>query len=200
MDEPRLELGEVEVAVDIALARPAEAQRIDDAVVVELVADDGGVGGHQLRQQSHHRRIGGAVNHRRLAPMKRGEALFERAMRRPGAADEAHGARPGAEALDRALFRGANLTLERQAEIGIGVHAQEGLVALALDENARSAAGRGRQDAAYNGLLALAAALLLEFCQFGEQDSFDPIVRHGATPRRRFESMYRSELRSELLQ
>ena len=56
---------------------PREADRVDDAVVVELVGDEGGLGAHQRHEGADHRRVGGGEDHRRLAAVEAGETLLE---------------------------------------------------------------------------------------------------------------------------
>jgi hypothetical protein len=52
LSEAALEVVDVEVTVDVLLAGPRQGDRVDDAVMVEFVADDGGLVGYKRRQPS----------------------------------------------------------------------------------------------------------------------------------------------------
>ena len=124
LGEVALELVEIEVAVDALIGRARERDRIDDAVVIERIADDGGLVRDELRQHTHDGRIGRAEQHAGFAPVKLREPPLERDVRRPRAADEAHRARPGAVASNRLLLGGEHARIQRQPEVAVGVHAQ----------------------------------------------------------------------------
>ncbi len=71
-------------------SRPAcQRGRVDDAIAVELVADDHGLIGHQRRQDAHDRRVGRAEQHGAGAAVECGQALLQGEVRLRSAADEA---------------------------------------------------------------------------------------------------------------
>ena len=120
-----LQLVVVEVRIDALLGRARQRDGVDDRVVIERVADHRRLVGDERREHAHHRRVGGAEQHAGLAPVEGGEPRLQLHVRRPGAGDEAHGARPDAVAAHGLLLGLHHARRKRQSEIAVGVHAQE---------------------------------------------------------------------------
>ena len=97
----------------------------------------------------------------------------------PRAADEAHRARPRAVAAHGLLVGRDHAGIEREAQIAVGVHAQERLLAAARDEEARALAARRRHHADGDGLGAFQPPLAPELLELGLQQRRQPVRRHG---------------------
>jgi len=118
----------------VPVPRAGESDGSDDAVVIELVAQDGGAGREEGRQDAHHRRIGRAEGHGCLALVEACQSLLELDVGREGAADEAHRAGADAEPVDRILFgrddlrphRGRGVVVEVDPLHGFGCQGASG--------------------------------------------------------------------------
>src|SRR6516165_12275531 len=75
--EPKrsLELAHVEMFVDVLLGWPSKRGSIDDAVVIEFIADHRRLIGHEGRDEAHHRGIGREYS---MAPGRRWKAARRR--------------------------------------------------------------------------------------------------------------------------
>ncbi len=180
--ETRLQFREVEMTIDVPLARPRQADRVYNGVVIELVADDRSLRSDQGRQEPHHARVGRAEQHGRRSPMKGCERPLESQMRSPGAADEAHCAGTRPVVSDGGMLGGDHLVPQRKAQISIRIHPQERLVALALDQDARTATAARRQHSSNDGFVTFAAPFRLEPLELAKENRFNSFVRHRLFP------------------
>ncbi len=181
--ELAVEIGDVVMAIDPFLLRPRETDRVDDAVVVELVRDDRGLRGHQRREDTDHRRVGRRKDQRRLAAMERGEPRLERDVRRVGAADEAHRTRARAEPPRRGFFRRHHLEAQVHAEVVVGVHLQVAALAAAGEAVARSEALRGRHHVDDDPLVPFRIAPRVEGLELASESDQKAVVGHGVLSR-----------------
>ncbi len=146
--------------------------------MVELVADDGRLGGQQRRQHPHRGGVGGAEDHPRLAAVEAGQPALELDVLGVGAADEAHRAGAGAQPARRLLLGRHHLGAQRHAQIAVGVHAQEGALALAGEQEPRSALTGRRLDAGDDVFRPLGGAAGLELGELGGQHPVQSIAGH----------------------
>src|SRR5690606_10587940 len=182
--ECALEVGNVVVAVHELPGGSRESHRVDDAVVVQLVADENGPLGRQRHDRAEHRRVGGAEAPGGLAPRQLGQAPHERDARLVAYADEAHGAGSGAPG-GRGLFLGFDdLGNQRQAQVGVGVHPEELALALSLEPEARAALTRRRNDFDDDRFSTLRGARLLELRNVLRECVVQSIERHTGLRRK----------------
>ena len=179
--EPKrsLELAYVEMFVDVLLGGSSKRDRIDDAVVIEFIADHRRLIGHEGRDEAHHCGIGRRVQHGGRTTVEGSETPLQRDMRRPGSADEAN--RAGASAIGggRPLLGLDDLGAQRHAEIVVGIHAQEWGVSLTLNEIARAVDVTPRHDAADHAFPALETSALRHFVKPSGQNTYQSVGRHG---------------------
>ena len=143
--EATLKLAHVEVLVDVLFGWSRQRDRVDDAIMVEFVADDRGLVGDERRDYAHDRGISRGEQHSRRPGVEGREPPLQRDVRRPCSADEAH--RAGADAIARGgrFLRRDHFRAQRHAEIIVGIHAQERRLALAFDEISWTAIVAGGQ-------------------------------------------------------
>jgi hypothetical protein len=165
--ERGLERGQVQMRVDIPLGGPRQTDRVDDAVVIELVADHRGLFGDQRRKDAHHGGVGRAPDHGGRPLVEARELALELDVRLPGTADEADSAGSGAVATGSRLLGRNDGRLARHPEVAVRIHAQEGARALAGDAVARTPPFGGRDDFGEDGLPALARPRRLELGELG---------------------------------
>ena len=178
------ELGHVVVAVDRLRLGPGQAHGVDDAVVVQLVADHHGLVRDQVRQHPHDGGVGRAVGHGGLAAVEGGQAPLELHVGAVGAADEAHRAGAGAVARGRLLLGLHHLGAQPHPQVAVGVHLDERLVAVAVQEEAGAPVALGGEHAGDDVLRALEGAFGLQLVQVIAQGSVDAVERHGGSPSR----------------
>ena len=143
LDQRFLQGSHVQVGVDRLLFGPGETGRIDDAVVVQRVADEGRFFGDQGSDGSHDGRISRGEDHGALPAVEGGQLSLQLRVHVVGAADEANGAGPGPVTGGAFLFGLHDFRSERHAQIGVGVHPQELFFALSRQmEAGTSVAGR----------------------------------------------------------
>lgn len=173
-----VETAYVVVFVNRLAGRARKPDGVDDAVVIQLIADQcGGIGG-QCGERAQYGSVRRAENHGRLPTMKFGQAAFQFDVRSVRAADEAHGARTGAEYLGCFFFSIDHLRPQRHAEIGIRIHANEGFVAFTLEDEAWTPATRRRHHAHYYRFLSLARALCFQIADLLPEYAGYFIERH----------------------
>jgi hypothetical protein len=179
--EPKrsLELAHVEMFVDVLLGWPRKRDSIDDAVVIEFIADHRRLVGHEGRDEPHHRGIGRRIQHGARAAVEGSETPLQRDVWGPGSADEAD--RTGASAIGggRALLGLDDLGTQRHAEIAVGIHAQEWGVSLTLNEIAGAVDVTPRHDAADHAFPALESSALRHFVKPSGQNTHQSVGRHG---------------------
>src|SRR5262245_65991098 len=84
--EPKrsLELAHVEMFVDVLVRWSRKRDSIDDAIVIEFIADDRRLVGHEGRDEAHHRGIGRRIQHGARAAVEAREKHVEPCGWRPG--------------------------------------------------------------------------------------------------------------------
>ena len=123
--QPGLQVGHVPVAVAVA-GGLAEAYAVDDARVVELVGDDGVLGGEQGLEQAAVGIEARAVEDRVVGAEKAGEPAFQLEMDLGGAADEADRGHTEPPAVQRLLGGGDHRRMVGQAEVVVGTQVEHG--------------------------------------------------------------------------
>src|SRR5262245_9408136 len=179
--EPKrsLELAHVEMFVDVLLGWPSKRDSIDDAAVIEFIANHRRLIGHERRDEAHHRGIGRRIQHGVRAAVEGSETPLQCDVWERGSADEAN--RAGASAIggDRPLLGLDDLGAQRHAEIAVGIHAQECGASFTLNEIARAVNVTPRHDAADYAFPALETSALLHFVKPSGQNTNQSMGRHS---------------------
>src|SRR5690606_34256374 len=152
--------------------------RVDDAVVVQLVADQDRAVRGQRHDRADDRRVRGAEDHCGFARMKRRQPPFELDVRLVRAADEAHRARTRAIALCRFLLRSDDVEVKRHAEVGVRVHADEVATAFARETKPRAASLTRAYHFRDDRLRALRGAPLVQIRNMSLEYACKPVERH----------------------
>src|SRR5215510_16448784 len=174
-----LELAHVEVFVDVLLGWPSKRDSIDDAVVIELIADHRRLIGHEGRDEPHHRGVGRRIQYGARAAVEGSEAPLQRDVWGPGSADEASRAGTSAIGGGRPLLGLDDLGAQRHAEIAVGIHAQEWGASFTLNEIARAVDATPRHDAADYAFPALETSALRHFVKPSGQNTNQSVGRHN---------------------
>ena len=111
--------------------------------------------------RAHHGRIGGREDHPLFAVVERGQRALQRNVLCVGARDEPHRTGTGAHRTRSNLLGLDDLGVEAEPEVGVGVHADERLAALALQQKARALPVSRRDHLADDHFGTLGGALLL---------------------------------------
>ena len=164
--QPRLQLVEVVVRVAKAL-RLAQADAVDDAGVVERVADHRVLLAEQRLEQPAVRVEARRIEDRVLGAEEAAESLLELLVDRLRAADEAHRGHAVAVAVERQARRFAHARVIGEAEVVVGAEVDHFLAA----GDAHRGALRRRQDA-FGLVKALLAQLLGVVTQAVEEIAF----------------------------
>ena len=178
------EPGHVEVWIHQLLPGLGETGSVDDAVVIELVADHDRLGCHERREYGHHRCVRRAHDHRRLPSVEGGEALLQLDVRSERAADEPHRLRARSELPGGLLLGGDELGPHGHSEVAVRVHPDERSVALVGEEVPRPVCcGRGK-DPRDHVLPVLGRTGPFEVADPLTQQPVEPISRHRRSPSR----------------
>src|SRR5512143_3684966 len=130
--ELRLEVRHVVVAVAIAL-RLAEPDAVDDARVVELVADDGVLLPEQRLEETAVRVEAARVEDRRVGAEERGERALERRVDALRPADEAYRREAEAPPREAVARRGDEPRVVREPQVVVRAEVEHAGAALELD-------------------------------------------------------------------
>ena len=115
---------EVAVAVDEGLG-PRQPASVDDAGVVELVAEDDLAALREGGDGAGVGEVSGPEQERRVVALERGQPLLEGAVRVHAAGDQARGAGPGAPPDRRLGGRFAHQRVAGEAEVVVGAEQQD---------------------------------------------------------------------------
>src|SRR5262249_24398657 len=169
----------VEMFVDVLLDWSSKSDSIDDAVVIEFIADHRRLVGHEGRDEAHHRGIGRRIQHGAGAAVEGSEAPLQRDVWGPGSADEANRAGTSAIGGGRPLLGLDDLGAQRHAELAVGIHAQEWGASCTLNEIVRAVDVTPRHDVADYAFPVLETSALRHFVKPSGQNTCQSVGRHS---------------------
>ena len=124
----------VQMRVDGLAKRPCEADGVDNAVVVQLVGDHCGGRVDKGNQGSYHGGVSRGEDHPFLPSVESGQAMLQFHMGSVGPHDEPHPAGSGSHRPGGDLFSPDHFGMQRQPQVGVGVHPDESTVPVALKQ------------------------------------------------------------------
>ena len=168
-----LEVRHVAVAVAVAL-RLAEADPVDDAGVVQGVADDRVLRPEQRLEEAAVGVEAGGVEDRGLHAEEARDGLLEAGVHRLRAADEAHGGHAVAPLLEGPAGGRHHLRMRRQVEVVVGAHVEHAAPVGELHPRALRPGDR---------VLDLEQALVARVLQLAQQSVSDGVGDHDVSSR-----------------
>ena len=179
LDGP-LESRHVEVRVDCLVERARQAHRVDDAAVIELIADHNSLVGNERRDDPHDRGVSGGEDHPGLATMELSELPLQLDVRRVGPADETHRPWAHTEGDGGLLLGGDHVRPHRHTQVGVGVHPDELLISMPGQLEAWPTLPLGCHSLRHYGFSSLRRSVFLELGNVCLQCGSQSIARHMA--------------------